>query len=224
MSVADRFLRDLKASAPKTAALAVLVLVGLYFWIPPLWRMAVGRDAASATTAEPAVQATAPTPTVAATSQEAMPAGPPVLGWEEAERLRSEDDLFRSASRSDIRSDAFTFDDGFLPIDVVFAEDPSGRHVVIANERRPEPQAAAAAIVKKAGSPPPPLKLGSTLVGSDRRAAIINDKVYAEGATVTVADRTWTLRNVEPRRVVLDGDGGTVELTIAPFAKARAGR
>lgn len=213
MTLTARLSRDLKANGPKTAVLGVLVLVGLYFWIPPLWRAVTGNAAAAEI---PAVAAAAePSPADPASSSPAAAAAS--LGWREAENRRAEDPLFRPAEGTDVRADAFAFDAGFLPIDVEFAEAESAE--AVARVARNEPRSTHDA----EGDGPSPLTLSSTLVGSGRRVAVINERVYTEGAVVAAAGRTWTVLNVEPRRVLLDGEGGTLELRIAPFAAGRNG-
>jgi len=212
VSLPERLIRDLKANGPKTAVLGVLVLIGLYFWIPPLWRTMTGPAATASAAATPATAAIDPQPAADAT---AAPGAAESFTWHDAERLRAEDDLYRTVDPSEIAANAFVFDGGFLPIDVEFGEaDPKA---VLA-------EAARTAEAEAAGrSPPaaPSLTLKSTLVGSNARVAVINGRVYPEGATVAAAGRTWTLMNVEPRRVLLDGEGGTLELKIDPFATTR---
>jgi len=64
------------------------------------------------------------------------------------------------------------------------------------------------------------LTLTSTIVGPRRRVAQINGKIYSVGQTVeaTQEDETtpvsFTLREIHPRRVVLQYDGEQFELTI----------
>jgi hypothetical protein len=221
MNLVDRLKRDMRASAPKTAALAILTGVGLYFWIPPLWRAAAGDKevASSSTPPEPAPSA------ASATSPEPPPLEAKGLTWEEAERLRAEDELFLSVGREAVRPDAFRFGNAFLPLDVEFGDDvpgPAGFVISGTSTDQPEAPGETASSETNASEPtpaePPPLKLASTLVSAGKRAAVINDRVYVEGATIAVAGRTWTLKNVEPRRVVLDGETGPLELRINPFA------
>jgi hypothetical protein len=218
MSFVERLRRDLTASAPKTAALGVLLAVGLYFWVPPLWRAVAGGDGATANAGaaqDVAASAIAAEPVATRETADAAEAQAGMLSWEEAERLRRTDELFRSAGRADVRGDAFEFDDEFLPLEVTFGEDaPDADRLVPRPKRKAQAPAA----------PPSPLKLASTLVSGERRAAVINSKVYTEGETVTAAGQTWTLKNVEPRRVLLEGASGPLELRINPFPTPRLGR
>lgn len=218
MTLTARLARDLKANGRKTATLGVLLLVGLYFWVPPLWRAVAGRASAAVAT-----EAALPPPEVtpAAVPSPATPAAPQAVTWHEAERLRAEDELFRSAGRTDIRANAFVFDAGFLPIDVEFGEEDPETTVAGA------PGAGSNSAGGPTGAGPlserAVLTLKSTLIGTNRRVAIINGRTYSEGAVIAAAGRTWTLLNIEPRRVLLDGDGGTLELRIDPFAAGRIG-
>jgi hypothetical protein len=212
VSLPARLVRDLKANGPKTAVLGVLLLVGLYFWVPPLWRAVAGSASAAVI---PEAAATSLEVSPAPAPSPAAPVAPQAVTWHEAERLRTEDELFRSAGPTDIRGNAFVFDAGFLPIDVDFGEeDPE---TAVANA----PGSTGGQTGTRPVSDRAALTLKSTLIGSDRRVAIINGRTYSEGAVVAAAGRTWTLLNIEPRRVLLNGDGGTLELRIDPFAAGR---
>ena len=231
MNLVDRLKRDMRASAPKTAALVVLLLIGLCFWVPPLWRaMAGDGDAPAESTPYTAILSAAASPV----SVEQPSAAPAIPEWEEAERMRAEDELFQSVGREDVRADAFVFDDDFLPLDVDFGDDvpehsgfvlrPEDMAVIsVAEDQSPDQVGADDPAGGIALGPPPELKLASTLVSPGKRAAVINNRVYPEGATVAIAGRTYVLTSVEPRRVVLDGEEGPLELRINPFATAKPG-
>lgn len=61
------------------------------------------------------------------------------------------------------------------------------------------------------------LSLVSTAIGPNRRAAIITDKVYAEGDEVRAADgAVYRLERVEPREITLTADGRRYTLKIKP--------
>ncbi len=218
MNLTARLTRELKAGGAKTAVLGVLLLVGIYFWVPPVWRALAGP--AAATTAEIVPE----TPGTSPTAEPVTPVpGPPVaVAWHEAERLRTEDELFRSADAAELQANAFVFDGGFLPIDVAFGEEDPKAAVAEASETRADADAAEALAARQAAEPAP-LTLKSTMIGPARRVAIINDRAYSEGMVVSASGRNWTLLNVEPRRVLLDGEGGTLELRIDPFAAGRTG-
>ncbi len=52
------------------------------------------------------------------------------------------------------------------------------------------------------------LKLSGTLLGPERRLALINGRAYAEGQTVKASpDAAWVVRRVEAKRVTLERGG-----------------
>lgn len=103
------------------------------------------------------------------------------------------------------------------------------RHVALASNLGPNPKATASAPAargpdeRKAVQPASiadGLKLGATMVGGARRAAIINGKVYSQGETIVVSEgfpSSWTLSRVERDGVALvpRSGGRTVNLAFA---------
>ena len=57
--------------------------------------------------------------------------------------------------------------------------------------------------------------LTSTIVGANRRAALINQKLYREGNDILVGGQTYRLESVFPNKVLLRRGDEQLELTIA---------
>ncbi|MEX0702663.1 MAG: hypothetical protein WD069_11255 [Planctomycetales bacterium] len=194
-----RLLHELKASAGKTAALALLLLVGLYFWLPPLWR-ALGFGATAPAPAPAAVGLPAtPAPTAAT---QAAPRRAIANTWDQSARTLESDPLVKTADAATIGGDPFRVDAGQFPPPILFAEEPA---------RVAPSQPAAPAVAEKL---PDDMELKSTIIGRTRRAAFINDKLYAEGADVRIGGETYRLEAVHPRRVLLKRGGLAFELKI----------
>ncbi|HVV99182.1 MAG TPA: hypothetical protein VHB77_02510 [Planctomycetaceae bacterium] len=193
----DQLIRDLKASWQKTAALAVLLVVGLAFWVPPLVRvLSAGASAPAAASPAPssAPATLAARPTITADAA-------PAFAWEQAAAYLDTDPFVRSAEVAAVQRDPFRLDrDQFAP-------------PILFSDELPPP-------------PPPPaptrpsdgtiagLELKSTIIGARRRAALINSHLYYEGREVFVDGVTYTLTSVQPRRVILSRGQDVFELEI----------
>jgi hypothetical protein len=219
MAVAERILREAKASPPKTAALLLVFAVGLYFWIPPVWH------ALSPSTDTSDSAAAVPQPVTAATTispAASKPSSQRVLHWQELEQLRGDDELYRSASAADVRTNAFNLSRDYLPLDVELAADEPAPEIstaekfaeAAADEALSSEQDEIESIARQ-------LSLRSTMIGPNRRAAVINSRVYHEGDVILVDGRRVTLSSVASRRVTMDAGGHQVELRIDPFAASK---
>lgn len=211
-TLANRFLEDLKANRTKSALLGVLFLVGLYFWIPLLYRAVFGdspgaaRPQQATAGAQMAAQLSATTP--AATphpdTDRAEPGRPPAPpapdapgqtpAWQTIDRTLRTDPLFQPADVDSLATDPFRLDtDQFSP-PVLFAEESSQN---AGGAARPEG-----------------LVLKTIVIGPTQRSAFINQKLYQEGTAIVLDGRTYRLMAVRPRKVVLENDGKLFELTI----------
>ena len=214
-SITTRLARDFTANGRKTALLAALTGIGLYFWLPPVWRAVRGPSGTVPMADVPPASSPA-----AAPSSVAAPAAPPAtFSWRTAERTRATDGLYASADGTDLRADAFALRTVYLPIDAELAEDdpaepfpdrPEAGNPTVASAVPPDPAAG--------------LALASTVIGRSRKVALINGAAYAEGATIRADGRDWTLVSVEPRRAVLSEGDRRVELRIDPFETTRAAK
>jgi hypothetical protein len=193
----DQLLRDLKASWQKTAALAVLLVVGLAFWVPPLVRVL----SASTTTPAVASPAAVSAPATLAAPPTVTAVAAPAFAWEQAAAYLDTDPFVRSAEVAAVQRDPFRIDrDQFAP-PILFSED------------QPPPPAPPAPS-RPADGGIAGLELKSTIIGTRRRAALINSHLYYEGREVFVDGVTYTLTSVEPRRVILSRGQDVFELEI----------
>ena len=214
-----QLLHDLKASWKKTAVLGMLLLVGLYFWLPMLMD-AFATDSRENSVASRVVLPQ-PSPSAAALSASSESAGEasetPTFDWQTASRAFGKDALLQPADGEEIRADAFRVDPRQFPPPVVFAEAEAARPVVRKAVRESEPAAAAQEL-------PSGLVLNSTIVSETRRAALINRRVYQEGSQLTYEGHTYRLTAVEPRRVELRDGAGVFELKIpSPYSGDESG-
>jgi hypothetical protein len=208
----QQLLRDLKASAPKTAALGLLLLVGLYFWVPPLVRAFSGNSpglaAADSTTptlsaktaATPASDAgtssTTSTPATSARSTDDTTAACNSEAWN---RLLKEHRFLQPANVDEFPAKPFGVNDEQFPLPVLFAEDAES--AVTATKTKP--------IEKLDG-----LLLKSTIVGTRRRAAWINNRLLREGQSVSWNGHLLRLVAVNRKSVTLAEGDRQWQLTI----------
>ena len=204
----NQLLHDLKASWQKTAVLGVLFAVGCVFWLPPIVRAFTGGSATPSTTAA-AIPSTAAATASSTPSPETTAKETP-FSWEQAEKVRGSSPLMQSANVAAIHGDPFRLDrDQFSP-PIAFADEPV-REVSLSSETDMDTTVTDKLILK------------STIVGVKRRAALINDKLYLEGRTITVEGQTYVLTSVQPRRVVLTQGETVFELTIPLRYEGNAG-
>jgi hypothetical protein len=207
IKLTQRLLRDLKTSAPKTAVLGLLLLVGLYFWVPPLLK---AFSSNSAVAPAPAATASTSTPaggvsTVGTTSTSANPAATSKKSHDSAAiaKLIHEHPLLQIAKADDMPERPFGLDQDALPLPVEIADDS------LAEPPPPPSPPKAAPIVRLEG-----LTLKSTLVGPTRRAAMINNRLYQEGQSVTWNDRQLQLESVTRKAVTLTDGSQKWQLTL----------
>ena len=207
-----RLRRELTANPKKAAVLGLLVLVALYFWAPLVWRwIAPGnsraKPAKAAATNEgmpPVLSGLAPSPKSArgrnATTQEKKL--PPSRPWDEVARWIENDPRMKPAGELPNSRDPFH------AVAREVAEKPKSEEIKAAAA-----EAAAAMTPEKLG-----LVLSSTLIGPQRRTALVNGRAYEQGGTIHGAKDgrqfAFTLSEVHPRRIVLVREGKRYELTI----------
>lgn len=206
-TLANQLIADMKKSWQKTALLGVLLLVGLYFWIPPLLKAFRSQPP---TAAPPAAASASPPPSPpieAVADFSTAPTDRPAsagtaTSWEEADRILQTDPLVRPIEAAALQSDPFRIDHDQFPPPVtdIFAEEPP----------EPEPSPAADDGLHSLDG----LVLKSTIIGVKQRAAFINGRLYFEGNTISWKGKNFQVQAIYPRRVVLIADGETYELTI----------
>lgn len=210
LALKQQLLRDLKASWQKSAILGVLLLVGLWFWIPPLLRMIRGRSAATTVAAtSPSPPTVSAVPPSAPTVPPPSPAGSQTVNWEKIDAALQHDPLAQSAELTELQSNPFVMDREQFAPPILFAEEP------------PTPPASS---IRIAGASEKNvlegLVLQSTIIGAERRAAMINRRLYFEGREVPWNGQTWLLTSVSANKVVLAHGAETHELTLPRRAGA----
>lgn len=203
-SFSQQLVRDLKASAAKTVTLGVLLLVGFYFWVPPLLK-AFSSSASSvptkpvdgkSTTNGSTASATASAPNATASAKK--PRDSKTLL-----KQRQEQPLLQPASADELPQKPFGLNDDLLPLPVLIAEDSLA-----------EPPAAGSKAGQKLLEKLDGLALKSTLVGPSRRVAIINNQLFREGQTVSWNDRQLVLEVVNRKSVTLTDGSQRWHLTL----------
>lgn len=203
----NNLLRDLKRSWAKSALLAVLLVVGMVLWLPPVIRtLSRGPERTSASTSATAVG----TATQSATP--IKPSGPEDRGqaqdlfsWTSADEWLRSDPAAKPAEMSLVRKNPFRFDrDQFAPPILFEAEPPPATD-------RPATGllASAASTTDIKGA-----VLTSTIVSSNRRAALINDRMYNEGSEFKFEGQTFAVERIFSNRVKLTQEGVVYYLTI----------
>ena len=192
---------ELKRSWQKSAVLAVLLVVGCVFWLPPLLRMVQGSSTA------------APSPVAKpVNSEDIRPDDAPQklkskFDWKETDKVLASDLLLQPFDRFGDISDPFEVDyDQFSP-PILFTDDTNASEPIAAVESKP---VAPLAVV----APPLGLLLKGTFLGSQRKAAYINRRLYYEGMQIRHGSTSWLITSIQPRRVILSHGGQNYELKI----------
>lgn len=200
-SLQQQFIKDLRTSWPKTVALILLLMVGLFFWIPPIVRAVFSEANSGAQYIAQEEVSRSLTQTAENSASEPTTVS---FRWDTVDELMSRDPLVHSAAVAAISSDPFQIDlDEYSP-PVLF---------------EPEPNAAAespaAVMMAQRAALETGLVLKSTIIGQQRRAALINDRLYLEGTEIVLPSGVkYALREVHPGRVIISVDGQIRELKI----------
>lgn len=210
----NQLVTDLKASWQKTALLGVLLLVGCCFWIPQLMRSLSGKSAKiEVAQAAPAAVAAPARSGSDTTTVSAEPAAKQAFTWKRGERLLQTDPLVRSAEVAAIQTDPFQIDVDQFPPPVLFEQDIQP---VRGPETPAEPAIVDSRLVEK-------LVLKSTILGRNRKAALINDKVYFVGRKIQVDGQVFLVSAIYPRRVLLKQGDDVFELVMPNAFESEAG-
>lgn len=188
MPLSKQLVKDLKASAPKTAVLGLLLLVGLFFWVPPLMRVFTG-----STSAVTPASAASPETASASLDMNSQHAGGRKLRDSAAMRkVFQNSPLFQPANIDELPLQPFGIDDQLFPLPVLFAEDSE-----------PEPRSAPIVDAPKVPDKVQGLVLKSTIVGPQRRAAWINNRLFQEGQIMSWNGQELRLSAVQRKSVTL---------------------
>lgn len=196
---------DLKKSPKKAAALAALAGLCAWFWIPLLLPKAPPQPAAAAA---PPASAAGPSAAAAAAPPAAAAASAPEIPWQELNEQIEGDPLMRPADLAKLAEVRNPF-----AMTAVIAEQ---KRVAEAEEQAKHGQGESPAEPPHETTPDEAgLVLSSTLVGSNKRAALINGRVYEEGADIqTDGGSNFRLAHIEAQRVLLERAGQRYPLTI----------
>ncbi len=211
-----RLRREVKANPKKAAILGLLCVVALYYWAPLVWGWVGGRK--SAELAEPGAAATtdqaprpaafAPLAGAAAAAESGKPGQPadPSRPWQQVVQWIEQDPTMKPFAARSQRRDPFH---------------PAASEVAANEEEEPD-EAQTAETAKDLTPDALGAQLTSTLIGPQRRVAVINGRPCQEGRTIAMAKDgqqvEFKLCEVHPRRVVLERDGKRYELAIPPSA------
>jgi hypothetical protein len=194
----QQILRDLRRNPKKAGLLALLAGVAIWFWAPLFVGWFKGEELVNAvadqTTPTPAASPVAAVPEGVKTADAAKIAEAATQTWQQLVRWMDQDPRRKA---DDVRLER----DPFAP--------PPKPQVKPAPDRS-KIAAALPANPEKIG-----LKLTGTVVGGERRLALINGRPYAEGQAVkAAADAVFVVRHVEAKRVTLERDGKPLVLEV----------
>lgn len=188
----QRLMRDFKASAAKTVTLGLLLMVGLFFWVPPLLKAfssnATAAPKSSAETTTPKPEAN----TSAASTAGESPVTPKNRDSKTMAKQHREQPLLQAVEADGMPRNPFCLDDELLPLPVLIAEDVSTETAA------PSPKQVELPALKLDG-----LVLKSTLIGANRKVAMINNQLLREGQSISWNDRQLRLESIRRKSVTL---------------------
>ncbi len=214
----QQLVHDMKASWKKSAALGVLLLFGMCFWLPQLIGVFEGKKKSRPKSPQVATAkqqtAAVPSNSVKTASKKANKTNLNKFTWENIEEMLKSDPLTRSVPVAAIASNPFQINFDLFPPPVDFEPEPDGPPKKTAEELAAE----LAAKLKARLTPklPEGLVLKSTMISSKARAAFINKKLYFEGRPVEAEDGgdPYILNAIYPRKVILTRELDVYELKI----------
>jgi hypothetical protein len=193
----NRLQREVKANGKKAGVLAALLLLGCCIWIPMVTR-AVCRTrpavASKSPSAPPTKISAAPSPAVSSAPEQ--PEFNTREFWTKLSAVLEDDPMFQTAGIQPATRDPFQAAEGQEPLPVLFAQEPAPTTPVDTDHDADG------------------LELRSTIIGSTRRAALINGQLYQLGRKIQTDDRQYVLTRIESNRVVLSSGERTIELTL----------
>lgn len=203
-SIFKQLIRDMKASAAKTAVLALLLLVGLFFWVPPLLKaFSSGPTVTPTTSNDVKVASSGSTATESIASPNSLKSANKPRDSKTLLKLLHEQPLLQPASTEEMSRNPFVLNDDWLPLPVEIEKDEFAEPLATAPKPAPKP------IEKLDG-----LVLKSTLIGPSRRVAIINNHLFHEGQNVPWNDRQLLLESVNRKSVTLTDGSQSWQLTL----------
>ncbi len=201
--------RELTANPKKAGVLGLLGLVALYFWAPLVWGWVV-KEKPTNQPASSSVAANAPPPAWAEVAKES-----PTTAEKETTTTPPWDQLVEWIKQDPNTSPAGELGhlrDPFRAVGKEVAKTDPGEEEK--NKAAPKPQP----VVVDATPGELGLALSSTVIGSRRRAALINGRTYELGQTIKIDKDgqhiAFVLVEVHPWKAVLERLGKRYDLTI----------
>ncbi len=202
--ISKQLVRDMKASAGKTAVLALLLLVGLYFWVPPLLKaFSSGATAAPPMSVDAKAAPSGSMSTTSSSSSTVPESAKKSRDSKTLQKLLHEQPLLQPASAEEMPQKPFGLNDELLPLPVLIAEDTLA-----------DPSGSTAKPTLKPIEKLDGLVLKSTLIGPSRRVAIINNQLFREGQSISWNDRQLLLESVNRKSVTLTDGSQSWQLTL----------
>ncbi len=203
-SISKQLVHDMKAIAGKTVVLALLLLVGLFFWVPPLLKAFSGRaTVAPSPSVDASATASGSTATASSTALNSPESAKKSRDSKTLLKLLHEQPLLQSASAEEMPSKPFGLNDELLPLPLLIADDALA-----------ETSGSAAKLSVKPIEQLDGLDLKSTLIGPNRRVAMINNQLFHEGQSITWNDRQLLLETVNRKSVTLTDGSKSWQLTL----------
>ena len=209
-----QFLKEFKANPKKAAILGLLLLVAIYFWFPlaidlfgkgsksaskPVAKQESSSTAATSETPESGNSPSSPVP-------EKIPEGPP---WDEVLKWKNKDPLTISCDKLK------TEHDPFKRVEKIIEPIETDSPLAVNTEEAPVVEPPRDLSPTALG-----MQLTSTIVGSNRSVAMIDERAYALGHRVVAYDGSEKLRfeliDIRSDRVVLRRDNQEYVLKIKP--------
>ncbi len=195
-----RLRQEFTANPKKGAVLGIMALVALYFWVPLVWGWVKPAKAPVAASVDPnagflpqLAAAASSASTTDKTSEIPMPPWYQLVEW------MDQDPYKQSTLLSDQRQrDPFH-------LETELAERPAEKTPAVRPPATPEALG---------------LNLSGTIVGSDRRVAVINGKTYREGTVIEWKKQGESLQvklvEIRPREALVQLDGREWTLKVPP--------
>lgn len=203
-SISRQLVREMKASGGKTAVLVLLLLVGLYFWVPPLLKaFSSGATAASPTSVHAKVASNDSTAATSGTSPATTESAKKSYDSKTLLRLLHEQPPLQPASAQEMPPKPCGLNDELLPLPVI-----------IAGGNLAEPSPPTAKFIAKRNEKLDGLFLKNTLIGPSRRVAIINNQRFREGQNIAWNGRQLLLESVNRKSVTLTDGSQSWQLTL----------
>lgn len=197
-SLKFRFVSGLQVGLRRSTPVGILLLMGAFFWGAPMYRAFSGpeqvgsREQSRPLANTPDERSAPPTTEVVATT----------YTWQTIDGAMETDPLVKSVEVAAFRSDPFRTEMNESP--AALSPRETSDHVLVAAQM-PDPAMRA----ELDG-----LVLRSTIVGIQRRAALINNRLYYEGREIEWNGASYLLSAVYPSKIILTCGTESIELKI----------